>query len=178
MSQSFMELFEEMIRNVRGFFRALFNNGMRRPNPNHLHGRRRLYASPASMANIIQGIMSKQQSFLKVVGTELYSVRELMILAAVVDSEVRFNVYRVDFDESNHHRVGEIDLFNEGIATFLVSPLESEMPHSGKLSCQPVHQPLRHKRYNPYQVEISWTVPLLDLNEGFLHTSSFAVQEC
>lgn len=33
-------------------------------------------------------------------------------------------------------------------------------------------------RYNPYQVEISWTVPLLDLNEGFLHTSSFAVQEC
>lgn len=178
MTPSFMELYETLLRNIRTSFRTLAIAGMRKPDPNHLFGRRRHYASPATMQAKILEVMSNDQNFLRSINQELYSCRELMVMGAVVDNEVRLNVYRVDYDESNNHRVGEIDLDHDSIATFLINRQPGVETRVGKLDCQPVHQPHRFKRYNPYQTEFSWSIPLIDLDEDFLHTSPFSAVEC
>jgi len=178
MIPSFMELYKTLLSNIRAIFRTLANAGMRKPDPNHLFGRRRHYASPATMQAKILEVMSNDQSFLHSINLELYSCRELMVMGAVVDNEVRLNVYRVDYDESNNHRVGEIDLYSDSIATFLIKRQPGVETRVGKINCQLVHQPHRFKHYNPYQTEFSWSIPLVDLEENFLHASSFSVMEC
>lgn len=163
----------QVISNIRTFF----NDGMKKPNPNHLFGSRRLYAAPSSAANEIHLTMATNQQFLAQINRELVESRELMIAAAVVDDEVRLNIYRVD--HSVHGRaVGEADLREEGISTFLISRQDGEDPHGRKFIARHLLRADRVRRYNPYQVEVSWSIPLANLEPSLLHEGQFQIMEC
>lgn len=171
-----MSLTETILNAPRKFYGAMirmFNEGMVKPDPNHLMGQRRLYHSPAAVSHEIFQEITNSGSLIETIQFMLSQNKYVYLTAAIVDDQLRINGYEVGY-ESYCRMVGSDDGLQSGITDMLVRIKPSkDLADLKRLECEILTRPRRDLRFNPYEPAFSWSVGLDRLDEGVIHKTRY-----
>lgn len=145
------------------------------PDNNHLFGHRRYYSAQIATGRTLLEIIREHDGLLNRI-KQLHNHHEhVLVLAAIVDDEIRVNIYGIVYDAYCNHYVGLDDPQTSGVSSFVFS--RAGEPGSKQMTVQHILLPDRARKYNQYEAQVSWTLPLADLDECVLHRDSFKAQQ-
>jgi hypothetical protein len=142
------------MRKIKAFLMALLGFSQYRDtlDENHLNDpRRRRFTAPRTAASQLLAILNSEPRF----GREIMRLNNPFTLVrfAVVGQELRMLAYRAttDLDESSTYSIFDPSWQMEGTFHYLVTDGEIELL---------VRNSMPALRYNPYEPQIAWTMPL------------------
>lgn len=160
-----------VVEAYRNFYVSMGYRGLVTPNPNHLFGQRRKYKAPIATGQTLMQIIIDNPGLIYRINQMHYQHEHVLVLAAVVDDEIRVNAYPVIYDDYCTNYVGLDHPHTSGVSSFVFS--RTQMSPNRKMTYQHVLVPDRARKYNQFEPEFSWKQALGDLEECVLHRDMY-----
>lgn len=160
-----------IVNAYRSLYISMGYRGLVTPNPNHLFGQRRYYTAPVATGQTLLEIIKQTDGLIYRINQMHYQHEHVLVLAAVVDDEIRVNAYPVIYEDYCTNYVGLDDPHTSGVSSFLFS--RTQVVPNRKMSVQHILLPDRARKYNQYEPEFSWKQALGDMDECVLHRDMY-----
>lgn len=151
-----------------------FKTGVGGYNVNHLFGKRRVYTSPFTMSDHVRQILFRDKSLLAEIARLTMTYERVVVLASVVDDELRAVAHGVLTYGDYPRFVGMDCPMSSGVYTYVVSRGETNR----QLVVSDVRHPQPHWSYDEYDVELNWSMHVADIRDDMFHEMSYRINEC